>query len=276
VRHHRAGDAFWGHSSWAGREVWRRTKRPGSAWAAAREAVRVVGTACAGALDGTPEGLDDLTGADSTARHGAAGASQPRRRYSEPGGPVAGNGGQHHLEGGTMDRYEFLKTPAGLASAHAPFVFLVCPSERRRARLPPRISGWRCPVSTGEDGRVHGQGHAGRRCAGILEKTGRSARSWASSRRASRATRRATSPRPRRTGHRIHVGKQKGVVTSLCPKAIAAARWSTSGGRPRPGANCSSDTEGAFETVFGRPVQATLKESKLSGSKRCVFEVTLS
>jgi hypothetical protein len=32
----------------------------------------------------------------------------------------------------------------------------------------------------------------------------------------------------------------------------------------------------AFEAVFGRPVKATLKESKLGGSKRCVFEVVLS
>jgi hypothetical protein len=32
----------------------------------------------------------------------------------------------------------------------------------------------------------------------------------------------------------------------------------------------------AFETIFGRPVRASLKESKLSGSKRCVFEVTLA
>ncbi|MGE5236128.1 MAG: hypothetical protein ACM3O7_07260 [Acidobacteriota bacterium] len=31
-----------------------------------------------------------------------------------------------------------------------------------------------------------------------------------------------------------------------------------------------------FEAVFGRPVQARLKESKLGGAKRCVFEVTVS
>jgi hypothetical protein len=31
-----------------------------------------------------------------------------------------------------------------------------------------------------------------------------------------------------------------------------------------------------FEAVFGRPVKARLKESKLSGSARCVFEVTLA
>jgi hypothetical protein len=41
--------------------------------------------------------------------------------------------------------------------------------------------------------------------------------------------------------------------------------------------NCSVGYQReSFENVFGRPVKATLKESKLGGSKRCVFEVTLS
>jgi len=32
----------------------------------------------------------------------------------------------------------------------------------------------------------------------------------------------------------------------------------------------------AFETVFGKPVQVSLRESKLQGSRRCVFEVKLT
>ena len=41
--------------------------------------------------------------------------------------------------------------------------------------------------------------------------------------------------------------------------------------------NCSVGYQKeSFEHVFGRPVKASLKESKLGGSKRCVFEVTLS
>jgi hypothetical protein len=41
--------------------------------------------------------------------------------------------------------------------------------------------------------------------------------------------------------------------------------------------NCSVGYQKeSFENVFGRAVKATLKESKLGGSKRCVFEVTLS
>jgi hypothetical protein len=41
--------------------------------------------------------------------------------------------------------------------------------------------------------------------------------------------------------------------------------------------NCSVGYQKeSFETVFGRPVQAALKASKLGGSNRCIFEVTLS
>ena len=41
--------------------------------------------------------------------------------------------------------------------------------------------------------------------------------------------------------------------------------------------NCSVGYQKeSFQNVFGRPVTATLKESKLGGGKRCVFEVTLA
>jgi hypothetical protein len=41
--------------------------------------------------------------------------------------------------------------------------------------------------------------------------------------------------------------------------------------------NCSVGYQKeAFEAVFGKPVQVSLKESKLGGSKRCVFEIALS
>ncbi len=41
--------------------------------------------------------------------------------------------------------------------------------------------------------------------------------------------------------------------------------------------NCSVGYQKeAFETVFGRPVEAKLKASKLDGSPRCVFEVKLA
>jgi hypothetical protein len=41
--------------------------------------------------------------------------------------------------------------------------------------------------------------------------------------------------------------------------------------------NCSVGYQReAFESIFGKAVQASLKESKLTGSKRCVFEIRLT
>jgi len=41
--------------------------------------------------------------------------------------------------------------------------------------------------------------------------------------------------------------------------------------------NCSVGYQKeSFEAIFGRPVQARLKESKLTGATRCIFEVTVS
>jgi predicted hydrocarbon binding protein len=40
--------------------------------------------------------------------------------------------------------------------------------------------------------------------------------------------------------------------------------------------NCSTGYQKeAFETIFGKEIEVSLKESKLSGSKRCVFEINL-
>ena len=71
--------------------------------------------------------------------------------------------------------------------------------------------------------------------------------------------------------------KEKGIITVAvaegdcgCPmveKTLTPAVW----------CNCSVGYQKeSFEAIFGRPVQVSLKESKLSGSKRCVFEVKLS
>ncbi len=41
--------------------------------------------------------------------------------------------------------------------------------------------------------------------------------------------------------------------------------------------NCSVGYQmEAFETIFGRPIHASLKESKLNGGKRCIFEIRLT
>jgi len=71
--------------------------------------------------------------------------------------------------------------------------------------------------------------------------------------------------------------KEKGVITVAVAEGECGCPLVDSQRTPALWCNCSVGYQKeAFETVFGRPVQALLKESKLSGSKRCVFEVTLS
>ena len=71
--------------------------------------------------------------------------------------------------------------------------------------------------------------------------------------------------------------QEKGLITVAVSEGECGCPMVDNKRTPAIWCNCSVGYQKeAFETVFGRPVQASLKESKLSGSKRCVFEVKLS
>lgn len=71
--------------------------------------------------------------------------------------------------------------------------------------------------------------------------------------------------------------QQKGVVTVTVAAGDCGCPLVDQRQTPPVWCNCSVGYQKeTFETIFGRPVLASLKESKLSGSKRCVFEVTLA
>jgi hypothetical protein len=71
--------------------------------------------------------------------------------------------------------------------------------------------------------------------------------------------------------------KDKGIVTVAVAEGECSCPLVDSKRTPPFWCNCSVGYQKeSFGTVFGRPVQASLKESKLGGSKRCVFEIALS
>jgi hypothetical protein len=71
--------------------------------------------------------------------------------------------------------------------------------------------------------------------------------------------------------------REKGIITVTVAEGECSCPLVDSKRTPPFFCNCSVGYQKeSFETVFGRPVQAALKASKLDGSKRCVFEVTLS
>jgi predicted hydrocarbon binding protein len=70
--------------------------------------------------------------------------------------------------------------------------------------------------------------------------------------------------------------KEKGIVTVAVPEGECNCPLVDNRRTPAFFCNCSVGYQKeAFEAIFGKPVQVSLKESKLSGSKRCVFEVSL-
>jgi hypothetical protein len=68
--------------------------------------------------------------------------------------------------------------------------------------------------------------------------------------------------------------KAKGIVTVSVAEGPCGCALVDATRMPAFWCNCSVGYQKEmFTAVFGRPVQASLKESKLAGAKRCVFEV---
>lgn len=70
--------------------------------------------------------------------------------------------------------------------------------------------------------------------------------------------------------------KAKGTVTVAVAEGPCGCPLVDAKRTPSFFCNCSVGYQReSFSTVFGRPVEARLKESKLSGAARCLFEVTV-
>ena len=71
--------------------------------------------------------------------------------------------------------------------------------------------------------------------------------------------------------------KEKGIITIVVPEGECGCPMVDNKRTPVFWCNCSVGFQKeTFETIFGKPVQVALKESKLGGAKHCIFEVKLS
>lgn len=71
--------------------------------------------------------------------------------------------------------------------------------------------------------------------------------------------------------------REKGVLTVSVAEGECGCPLVDSRRMPAVWCQCSVGYQKeSFETVFGKPVEVSLKESKLRGAKRCVFEVRLA
>jgi hypothetical protein len=115
-------------------------------------------------------------------------------------------------------------------------------------------------------------------CAGILEKTGREcARLGQLGVKFKGDPERYFAEARKMWGTDFAWDKKKGVVTVSVAEGDCGCPLVDKKRTPVTWCQCSVGYQKeTFEAIFGRPVQARLRESKLSGSKRCVFEVTVA
>jgi predicted hydrocarbon binding protein len=114
-------------------------------------------------------------------------------------------------------------------------------------------------------------------CAGILEKTGREC-----AKLGPLAAQYKGNPEGYFSAIKANWGtdsswnKEKGIITVAVAEGECGCPLVDSRRMPAVWCNCSRGYQKeAFETIFGKKVDVSLKESKLSGSKRCVFEIKI-
>jgi hypothetical protein len=178
-----------------------------------------------------------------------------------------------------MDRKEFLKSVCGLGVCGCALNLLGPPDPVHAAETP--AEDQRLVFARYQLAKMLGFMAAGapaEACAGILEKTGRECAKLGQLQVKFRGD-----PEGYFATAKINWGtdftwdKQKGVITVAVAEGECGCPLVDKRRTPAVWCNCSVGYQKeAFEGIFGRPVRARLKESKLSGSKRCVFEVTLA
>ncbi len=178
-----------------------------------------------------------------------------------------------------MDRKEFLKSACGLGvcgcaagvlGAAAPSLAVEPPAED--PRLPftryqvAKLVGFMAAAAPAEV------------CVGVLESTGRECAKVSRAGVSFKGDPEGYFAAARKAwGTEFAWDKERGVVTVAVAEGPCGCPLVSAKRTPAVWCNCSVGYQKeAFETIFGRPVKARLRESKLGGSKRCVFEVVLS
>jgi len=114
-------------------------------------------------------------------------------------------------------------------------------------------------------------------CAGILEKTGRECAKLGQLARFKDKPEAYFAAAKKAFGTEMSWDKEKGLITVAVAEGPCGCPLVDPKQTPAVWCSCSVGYQKeAFESIFGKPVQVTLKESKLKGAKRCVFEVQVS
>ena len=178
-----------------------------------------------------------------------------------------------------MDRKEFLKKACGLGACGCALT-LVGGAESLHAAAADQAGDQRLAFARYQVAKMVGfmAADAPEACAGILEKTGRECAKLGQLPAKFKGDPEGYFATARKSwGTDFVWDKAKGVITVSVAEGECTCPLVD--GRRTPATWCSCSVgyqKEAFEAVFGRPVEASIKASKLSGSPRCVFEVRLS
>jgi hypothetical protein len=178
-----------------------------------------------------------------------------------------------------MDRQEFLKSVCGLGVCGCALNLLGAPMPLHAAEAP--AEDQRLVFARYQLAKMLGfmaTGTPAATCAGILEKTGRECAKLGQLRVKFKGDPEGYFAAAKKNwGTDFTWDKPRGVITVAVAEGDCGCPLVDKRRTPAVWCNCSVGYQKeCFEAIFGRPVRACLKESKLSGSKRCVFEVTLS
>jgi hypothetical protein len=177
-----------------------------------------------------------------------------------------------------MDRKAFLKTMCGLGAC-ACVARVIDPPEALAAgqaeSQDQRLAFARYQVAN--MARFMAAGPAASACTEILEQTGREcAKLGALAARFKGNPDGYFAAAGKAWGTQFQWDKAKGIVTVTVAEGPCGCPLVDNKRTPAFFCSCSVGYQKeSFAAVFGRPVQASLKESKLAGATRCVFEVVV-
>lgn len=178
-----------------------------------------------------------------------------------------------------MDRKEFLKSVCGLGVCGCALNLIGAPAPVRAADAP--AEDQRLAFARYQLAKVigfMGKDAPAATCAEILEQTGRECAKLNQLHvRFKNDPEGYFAEAKKKWGTEFTWDRKKGVITVAEPEGECGCPLVDRKRTPALWCDCSLGYQKeAFETIFGRPVHARLKESLLSGGKRCVFEVTLA
>jgi hypothetical protein len=178
-----------------------------------------------------------------------------------------------------VNRKEFLKRACGLGVCGC--VLSVLDPPEALAATPAEVPDQRLAFARYQVAKMIGfmaAGPTAPACARILEDTGREcARLGGLSAKFKGDPEGYFATARKNWGTDFSWDKEKGSITVTVAEGECSCPLVDAKRTPPFFCNCSLGYQKeSFENVFGRPVKAMLRSSKLGGSKQCVFEVTLS